>query len=256
MTVVPTKLCGTLPVHRKATFGFDVCLFNTLILHPDSPIPSASFRCSIVIRIDLTLLRLQTPALRLLCLSSVLPSFRFPATRDNPLPTSNTRSQITFDVCHTRLLPHAHRPTDNETPILSVEMSDRSGTPEGDGRDGRSPLPDAGPAPIHASVAPKGHQVGLKLQDQSGYSIAFKVKSTTKFAKIMDTWANKVGVEKKALRFLFDGTRLVEDDTPGSVSGMFVSSEPGQPVTDSAISLSLSLKIARYGRWRHHRRPR
>lgn len=45
--------------------------------------------------------------------------------------------------------------------------------------------------------------------------VHFKVKSHTKFQKIMDAYAGKRSVDVSAIRFLYDGSRLDGSSTPG-----------------------------------------
>jgi small ubiquitin-related modifier len=56
--------------------------------------------------------------------------------------------------------------------------------------------------------------ITLKVVDSSGEEMFFKVKKTTKMKKIMDAYAEKKGVNLKAIRFTHDGERIKEDDTP------------------------------------------
>jgi len=40
------------------------------------------------------------------------------------------------------------------------------------------------------------------------------VKKTTKMSKVFDAYAQRKGVQRKALRFLLDGERIQDDQTP------------------------------------------
>ena len=46
----------------------------------------------------------------------------------------------------------------------------------------------------------------------------FKLKMTTKFKKVVQAFCQKKGLEKKLIRFMFDGQRIEDLDTPKSVS--------------------------------------
>ena len=42
----------------------------------------------------------------------------------------------------------------------------------------------------------------------------FRIKKTTSFEKLMDAYCKKLGFDKQAIRFCFQGKRLLEQDTP------------------------------------------
>ena len=42
----------------------------------------------------------------------------------------------------------------------------------------------------------------------------FKIKKTTKMSKVFSAYATRKGVDSKSLRFLLDGERIGEDQTP------------------------------------------
>ena len=56
--------------------------------------------------------------------------------------------------------------------------------------------------------------ITLKVRDQSGEEMFFKVKKTTKLSKMMDAFAKRRGVPSSSLRFQLDGERIKGDDTP------------------------------------------
>ncbi|BDA49133.1 probable small ubiquitin-related modifier 1 [Coccomyxa sp. Obi] len=69
-----------------------------------------------------------------------------------------------------------------------------------------------------AETKPKvegGNVINLVVKDQAGTEVHFKVKSHTKFQKIMDAYAGKRSVDVSAIRFLYDGARLDGSSTPG-----------------------------------------
>ncbi|PIY30534.1 MAG: hypothetical protein COZ08_12345, partial [Bacteroidetes bacterium CG_4_10_14_3_um_filter_42_6] len=47
--------------------------------------------------------------------------------------------------------------------------------------------------------------INIKVKDQSGEEMLFRVKKTTKMSKIVDAYAQRRGVQKSGLRFMFDG---------------------------------------------------
>ena len=46
------------------------------------------------------------------------------------------------------------------------------------------------------------------------------MKRSTKMSKVFDAYASRKGVARGSIRFLFDGERITDDDTPESVSGV------------------------------------
>lgn len=49
---------------------------------------------------------------------------------------------------------------------------------------------------------------------QDGNEIYFKCKQTTPLKKLMDAFCNRQGVSSNSVRFLFDGNRINETQTP------------------------------------------
>jgi len=59
-----------------------------------------------------------------------------------------------------------------------------------------------------------GDHLSLKVKSQDGNEVYFKVKKTTSFSKVMNAYCKKVGADPEQVRFLFDGQRLRQDQTP------------------------------------------
>ena len=53
---------------------------------------------------------------------------------------------------------------------------------------------------------------------QSGEETFFKVKTSTKMGKVFGAFAKRKGVESAAMRFIYDGRRVANDETPETVS--------------------------------------
>jgi len=68
-----------------------------------------------------------------------------------------------------------------------------------------------------AEVKPDVAQVSLQIVSQDGNAITLKVKKNTKFGKIMAKYATHQGLDLTALKFMFDGQRISEDDTPAGL---------------------------------------
>ena len=62
--------------------------------------------------------------------------------------------------------------------------------------------------------AQEAQTIQLRVRDQAGDEMFFKVKKETKMSKIMDAYAQRKGVQSGSLRFTMDGDRINNDDTP------------------------------------------
>ena len=51
-------------------------------------------------------------------------------------------------------------------------------------------------------------------QHNAGEETMFKIKKSTKMSKVFKAYASRKGVEEGSLRFLLDGERISETDTP------------------------------------------
>jgi small ubiquitin-related modifier len=56
--------------------------------------------------------------------------------------------------------------------------------------------------------------ITLRVRDQHGDEMFFKVKKDTKMSKIMDAYAQRKGISATSLRFTMDGDRIDAHDTP------------------------------------------
>lgn len=56
--------------------------------------------------------------------------------------------------------------------------------------------------------------IKLKVVSQDSSEIHFRVKFTTPMSKIKKSYSDRVGVPVTSLRFLFDGKRINDTDTP------------------------------------------
>eukprot|EP00095_Tigriopus_kingsejongensis_P005229 snap_masked-scaffold585_size130225-processed-gene-0.8 protein:Tk05229 transcript:snap_masked-scaffold585_size130225-processed-gene-0.8-mRNA-1 annotation:"ubiquitin" len=60
-------------------------------------------------------------------------------------------------------------------------------------------------------------QLNLKVIGQDGQLIQFKIKKSTPFRKLMNAYCDRQKLSQSAMRFMFDGNRLLETDTPKSM---------------------------------------
>mmetsp|Transcript_3699 Transcript_3699/g.8586 ORF Transcript_3699/g.8586 Transcript_3699/m.8586 type:complete len:93 (+) Transcript_3699:40-318(+) len=56
--------------------------------------------------------------------------------------------------------------------------------------------------------------ITIRVRDQTGEEMFFKVKKTTKMSKIFDAYASRRGLTTEALRFMLDGERVTADQNP------------------------------------------
>jgi small ubiquitin-related modifier len=53
-----------------------------------------------------------------------------------------------------------------------------------------------------------------EIKYQTGEETFFKIKKSTKMSKVFNTYAQRKGVQMSSLRFLLDGERIAETNTP------------------------------------------
>ncbi|CAF3167832.1 unnamed protein product [Rotaria socialis] len=56
--------------------------------------------------------------------------------------------------------------------------------------------------------------IKLRVVGQDNSEVHFKVKMTTSLGKLKKSYAERQGVSAATLRFLFDGKRINDDETP------------------------------------------
>ncbi|KAF8879583.1 ubiquitin-like protein [Infundibulicybe gibba] len=59
--------------------------------------------------------------------------------------------------------------------------------------------------------------INIKVVSASGDEVFFKIKRSTKLSKLQGAYASKVGKDVNSIRFLYDGSRINDDDTPSSL---------------------------------------
>lgn len=82
-------------------------------------------------------------------------------------------------------------------------MADQEQSPYNDGSKGDAPA-----ATEHLNI---------KVTDGNN-EVFFKIKRTTQLKKLMMAFCERQGKQPSTVRFLFDGTRVREEDSPDSVS--------------------------------------
>ena len=56
--------------------------------------------------------------------------------------------------------------------------------------------------------------INVKVVDQSGDEIFFKIKRNTHLAKLMNAFCQRQGISLQGVRFMFDGERVPGNETP------------------------------------------
>ncbi|EMD31163.1 hypothetical protein CERSUDRAFT_89277 [Gelatoporia subvermispora B] len=59
--------------------------------------------------------------------------------------------------------------------------------------------------------------INIKVLTQTGEEVFFKIKRNTKLSKLQGAYASKVGKDVGSIRFLYDGARINDDDTPATL---------------------------------------
>ncbi|PVF96615.1 ubiquitin-like protein [Serendipita vermifera] len=59
--------------------------------------------------------------------------------------------------------------------------------------------------------------INIRVVTSQGDEVFFKIKTNTKLTKLRSAYAQKVGKDLNSIRFLYDGNRINEDDTPNSL---------------------------------------
>eukprot|EP01092_Planopodium_desertum_P006786 TRINITY_DN277_c0_g1_i1.p1 TRINITY_DN277_c0_g1~~TRINITY_DN277_c0_g1_i1.p1 ORF type:complete len:104 (-),score=9.60 TRINITY_DN277_c0_g1_i1:163-474(-) len=75
----------------------------------------------------------------------------------------------------------------------------------------------AATTPTPAGAEPAGdaaNQINLKVCDQDGHEVYFKIKRTTPLRKLMDVYCQRQGQARTSFRFLYNGKRINDDATP------------------------------------------
>jgi len=55
--------------------------------------------------------------------------------------------------------------------------------------------------------------IQLKVKDQQGSEVQFKIKKATPLRKLMDAYCSRLGLQASQVRFMVDGERIAPDDT-------------------------------------------
>ncbi|KAG9693939.1 hypothetical protein KCU95_g10704, partial [Aureobasidium melanogenum] len=131
-------------------------------------------------------------------------------TVEDESPSDNQAGTTSAPECNMSDLPNG--------PTASADgASARMATPDtpvNDGAENTPPNPEEPRTPANAAPAePVVDRVQIVLKDQSGTQIAFGVKSNTRMEKVQNAYADRTGRPVGTLRFYYEGTRVVPEDT-------------------------------------------
>ncbi|TVY17646.1 Small ubiquitin-related modifier 3 [Lachnellula arida] len=66
-------------------------------------------------------------------------------------------------------------------------------------------------------VQQKPEALNIKVRDQDGNEMVFKIKGHTRMQKVIDAYCKSNGIDPAYRRFMADGHRIQKDDTPQSL---------------------------------------
>ena len=101
----------------------------------------------------------------------------------------------------------------SNVPGLQCKGCKRSGYPKTFGVD--KVLYKTTPPVVEAG--PKAESVVISVSDQTGFTMSVKMLNSVGFHFLMDAYATQAVRDRDICRFLFDGERLVEKETPKQV---------------------------------------
>ncbi|KAK6907685.1 hypothetical protein V866_003489 [Kwoniella sp. B9012] len=73
--------------------------------------------------------------------------------------------------------------------------------------------PAAPPAEAKPKPEADPNTLNIKIVSTNGDEVFFKIKKTTKLNKLKSAYADRVGTDVAAIRLLFDGQRILDDQT-------------------------------------------
>jgi small ubiquitin-related modifier len=68
--------------------------------------------------------------------------------------------------------------------------------------------------PVATNSDQKAEHINLRVVSQHGAEVYFKIKQNTQLKKLMSAYCERQGQQSQAIRFVYDGNRLQETDTP------------------------------------------
>lgn len=56
--------------------------------------------------------------------------------------------------------------------------------------------------------------IQLRVRNHQGGEVQFKIKKTSQLKKLMEAYCQRVGIRSQEVRFMVDGERVTQEDTP------------------------------------------
>mmetsp|Transcript_9730 Transcript_9730/g.10779 ORF Transcript_9730/g.10779 Transcript_9730/m.10779 type:complete len:93 (+) Transcript_9730:82-360(+) len=72
-------------------------------------------------------------------------------------------------------------------------------------------------APEEKGKATTSEHINLRVIAQDGTEVLFKIKNKTQLRKLMDAYCQRQAIDPNSVRFLYDGERIQEDQTPAGL---------------------------------------
>lgn len=73
------------------------------------------------------------------------------------------------------------------------------------------------PPVVEEEKQPENDKISFRIVAQDGGEVFFKVRQQTPFIKVFNAYYEKKGLNASTTRFLFDGQRINDGDTPESL---------------------------------------
>ena len=68
------------------------------------------------------------------------------------------------------------------------------------------------------NAKPDNQEINVKVKDQKGSAVCFKMKKSIKLKKLMQTYCARNGFPQNSIRFLYEGEEIRENDTPQALN--------------------------------------
>ncbi len=72
-----------------------------------------------------------------------------------------------------------------------------------------------------AAATGDAEYIKLKVVGQDSNEVHFRVKMSTQMGKLKRSYSERIGVSVASLRFLFDGRRINDEETPKNLGQLF-----------------------------------
>ena len=98
-------------------------------------------------------------------------------------------------------------------PVPSTAVAPSEAVPEAPSR---TDVENPGPSATDRASEPSegGDKIKLKIASQAGTEVYFALRRNMPFSRMMSVYCPTQGIEPSTLRFVYDGQRIREDQTP------------------------------------------